>query len=216
MLAGPFDTTDVKRLAATLSRFLPHTAPSAVALTGGVAIEMHCYDAGSSSGRNRIADVDFVATSVEAIAPSVCSSLLVSHFHLPHPGYPKFMVQVVDPETRLRIDVFPDLVGSITQATERIVAGQHLRVLAAESILDHKVIGMARASAARPIDEKHQRDAIVLGSLCGRRIDRLPSESLTREVYGMDLTPCPRCEVSRTPEFSVAPRQRVFEILGYS
>ena len=59
--------------------------------------------------------MDFVASSVETVAPSVASTLLVSHFHLPHPGYPKFMVQVVDPETRLRIDVFPDLAVSIAE-----------------------------------------------------------------------------------------------------
>jgi len=40
------------------------------------------------------------------------------------------MVQVVDPATRLRLDVFPDLVGSIARAaeqprtTERLVVNQ--------------------------------------------------------------------------------------------
>jgi hypothetical protein len=40
---------------------------------------------------------------------------------------------------------------------------------------------------------------------------------ITEEVYdGMDLTPCPRCEVSRTPAIAVASRERIFEILGYN
>jgi len=211
-----FESIDVQRLSATLSRLLPHTDRSAIALTGGVAIQIHCHEAGVSCGRTAIADVDFVAGSVDAIAPSVAASLLVSHFHLPHPGYPKFMVQVVDPETRLRIDVFPDLVGSIARAHERMLAGHRLRVLDAHSILDHKVQGMSRASDARPIDEKHPRDAMILGALCGRHVHPLPPESTTKDVYGMDLTPCPRCEVSRRPEFVVAPRQRIFEILGYN
>jgi hypothetical protein len=214
--AAPFERDDLERLSVTLARFLPHVNPSAVALTGGVAIHIHCHAAGVNGGRTRIADVDFVATSVDAIAPSVATSLLVSHFHLPQPGYPKFMVQVVDADTRLRLDVFPDLVGSIARAMERTIAGHCLRVLDAHSILDHKVQGMSRASATRPIDEKHPRDAMILGSLCGRRVDPLPLDSMTKDIYGMNLTPCPRCEVSRTPGFPVAPRRRIFEILGYN
>jgi hypothetical protein len=216
MPCAPFDRDDEERLAATLARFLPHTNRSAIALTGGIAIHLHCHDAGVSSGRTRIADVDFVASSVETVAPSVASTLLVSHFHLPHPGYPKFMVQVVDPETRLRIDVFPDVAVSIALAVERTVGGQSVRVLDPRSILDHKVQGMSRASAARPIDEKHSRDAMLLGSICGQRIAPLPPESIVKDVYRMDLTPCPRCEASRTPGFTVAPRQQIFEILGYN
>jgi hypothetical protein len=32
------------------------------------------------------------------------------------PGVPKFMVQLVDPVTRIRVDIFPDLVGSLTRS----------------------------------------------------------------------------------------------------
>lgn len=207
---------DTERLARTLDRFLPHTVRSAIALTGGIAIELHCRNTGRSSGRKQIADVDFVATSVTAISPSVASTLLVSHFHLPQPGYPKFLVQLVDPDTRLRIDVFPDVAGSIMHATERVVGAHRVRVLSARSILDHKVHSMAHASAARPIDEKHQRDAMILGSMCRDRVEPLPKEWLTKDIYGMDLSPCPRCEMSRHPGFAVAARQTIFEILGYN
>jgi hypothetical protein len=216
MPAALFDAEDLQHLAATLDRFLPHVDPSAIALTGGVAIHLHCLEAGICSGRTRIADVDFVATSVDAVAASVGAGLLVSHFHLPHPGYPKFMLQMVDPDTRLRLDVFPDLAGSIPRASERTIAGRRLLVLDARSILDHKAQGVARASASRPIDEKHARDAIVLGALCSRQIEPPPPEALTREIYGKDLTPCPRCEVSRAAGFAVASRERIFEILGYT
>lgn len=156
MQGVPFDRIDLDRLSTTLARFLPYTNRSAIALTGGVAIEIHCSDAGVSSGRTRVADLDFVAVSVKTIAPSVAGSLLVAHFfHLPQPGYPKFLVQVVDPETRLRIDVFPDLAGAIARAAERTVAGHPVRVLDPHSMLDHKVRALSRASAA-----PNRRDAV--------------------------------------------------------
>lgn len=207
---------DVESLSATLSRFLPHAKASALALTGGVAIQIHCRDAGVSCGRTRIADVDFVATDVDAVAPSVATSLLVAHFHLPHAGYPKFMMQLVDPATRLRIDVFPDLVASMTRATERRVAGHWVRVLDVRSILDHKMQTLARASATRPIDGKHERDARILAALCGQRIEPIRSDCIAPDVYGMDLTTCVRCDASRTSAFPVASRKRIFEILGYN
>ena len=213
---GPFDADDLQRLAATLDRFLPHVDVSAIALAGGVAIQLHCHDAGVSSGRTRIADVDFVATSVDAVSASVTADLLIAHFHLPQPGYSKFLLQMVDPETRLRVDVFPDLGGAIAQASERTIAGRRLRMLAARSILDHKAQGISGASTSRPIDEKHARDAIVLAELCGCRISLPSPNALTRDVYRRDLTPCPRCDASRTATFAVAPRQRIFDILGYN
>ncbi len=97
------------------------------------------------------------------------------------------MVQVVDPATRIRIDVFPDLVGSISRAVETTVA-----------------------------DEKHVQDAMLLGRLCGRQIDPLAESVMARPVYEKDLTSCARCEASRSPDFPIASRQRVFEILGYN
>jgi hypothetical protein len=216
MHTAPFDAVEQDRLAATFARLLPHADRLAIALTGGVAIQLHCHDARIASGRIAVADVDFVAASVHAISPSVSDNLLVSHFHLPHGGYPKFMVQLVDPDTRLRVDVFPDLAGSIARASERWVCGHRLLVLDAQSILDHKALGLARASVATPIDGKHARDAQLLASLCGRRIDPPPHEAITSDRYGIDLTPCPRCEASRTRRVIVAPRQRIVEILGYT
>jgi hypothetical protein len=212
----PFEPAEIERLSSSLGRLLPHANLARIALTGGVAIQLHCHHAGCPPARTVVADVDFVATDVTAVSPAVSDSLLVSHFHTPQPGYPKFMVQLVDPATRIRIDVFPDLVGSIARAIETTVAGHSILVLDVTSILDHKLGGVARASTARPLDEKHVRDALLLGRLCGRHADPLPESMIYRPVYDKDLTPCARCEVSRSAEFPIAPRERVFEILGYN
>jgi hypothetical protein len=64
----PFDLSDVERLSAILARFLPQTVPHAIALTGGIAIQLHCHEAGVADRSRRIADVDFVARSIEAVA----------------------------------------------------------------------------------------------------------------------------------------------------
>jgi hypothetical protein len=211
-----WDESLTRRLSGTLSRFLPHVNKEDMALTGGVAIDLHLSAAGLPATRNGIADVDFVAGHVSAVSPGVALDFLISHYHLPQPGYAKFMVQVVDPVSRIRIDVFPDLVGSLVSAQQIVVAGHTLAVLDARSIMTHKLLTLAKSSPDHLADEKHQRDAVVLAALLGERIDPVSAAYLTKEIHGMDLSPCPRCEVSRRPEFPLASKQVVFDVLGYN
>jgi hypothetical protein len=204
------------RLSGTLTRFLPHVRQAEIALSGGVAIDLHLSAAGLPPTRNGIADLDFVAGNVTVVSPGVARDFLVSHYHLPQPGYPKYMVQLVDPVSRIRIDVFPDLVSSLALARRRVVAGHTLAVLDARSIMTHKLLTLASSSPHHLVDEKHQRDALVMAALLGERIGLVPPAHLTKETYGLDLSPCRRCEASRRPEFPLASKQAVFDILGYN
>ena len=92
-----------------------------------------------------MADLDFVVSGPGAVAETVSEDFLVSHYHLPQPGVPKFMLQLVDPVTALRIDVFPDLVGSLKRARWFTLMGQPVRVLTLESILEHKLLTLSKA-----------------------------------------------------------------------
>ena len=163
-----------------------------------------------------IADLDFVAADVDAVGCGAANEMLVSHFHLPQPGYRKFLIQLVDPVSRLRIDVFPDLDATIARARIRKIAGHELAVLDAASILDHKLRTLATATVDRPVDSKHWDDARALAAVCGRELRPVSKAVLTRERYGKDLTPCSRCEASRCHEFPVASREAIFDILGYN
>jgi hypothetical protein len=205
-----------QRLSGTLTRFLRHVNRAEMALTGGVAIDLHLYAAGLPATRDGIADLDFVAGNVTAVSPGVAQDFLISHYHLPQPGCPKFMVQVVDPMSRIRIDVFPDLVRSLERASQSVMAGHTLAILDARSILTHKLLTLAHSSPDHLADEKHQRDALMLAALIGEHVDPVPATHLTRETYDMDLSPCPRCDASRRAEFPLASKQAVFDILGYN
>jgi hypothetical protein len=207
---------DSERLHTCLRNILPRVDVNEVALTGGIAIQRHLASAGIRETGRTAADVDFVATSLDAISPAISDHFLISHFHTPHPGYDKFMVQVVDPGSHLRIDVFADVKGSVRNARRMAVAGHQVLVLDARAILRHKVELLRRASAARPVDEKHLVDARVLAAMLGEEIEAVPQSHLTKEVYGCDLAPCPRCDASRTADFPLAAKQQLFDILGYT
>lgn len=201
-----------------LSRLLPHVDAARAALTGGVAIACHAAARGRQRSREPGAvrgDVDLVAMGPDAVAPSVVGPFIVSHFHRPHPGYARFFIQLVDVASGLRVDVFSCDDSVWDNATRAVVAGG-FRVLAPERLLEHKLAILAEASAERPVDEKHDRDARLLAELCACEIPARAPDVFASTVYGDDpTTRCARCDASRDPHFPLAPKQRVYELLGY-
>lgn len=204
-----FDTPEVSRLAGCLSRLLPHLRSDGIAVTGSVAMEIGLARAGHAPSRLAITDL-------EVVSPGVGAQFLISHYHVPQPDAPKFMVQLVDPIARIRIDIFPDLVGSIQQA-ETVTIGEHvLKVLTLQTIFDHKALTLERANEARPVDPKHDNDARLIGAIISREPPAIAPEALRPEVYGVagDLK-CRRCQASRDARFPLASRQEVFEVLDW-
>ena len=200
-----------------LSRLLPHVDTARIALTGGVAIGLHL--ARHSGDRSRTAsadDLDFVAESVNVIRPSVTREFLVSHFHLPQTGYPKFLVQLVDPVTCLRIDVFPDAARAVGRGRQIDIAGMPVLVLEPIDILAHKMRLLAISSSEAAAEEKHYLDATRLGALCGHDIQPMKASQLVSTAYSTDLAgPCLRCEASQCADFPLASRRAILDVLGY-
>jgi hypothetical protein len=211
-----FSDAEVRRLSACLARLLPHLRHEHVAMTGGVAIQLGLADLGRAGSRRAIADLDFVARSVDAVLPSVADGFLVSHYHVAQPGVPKFMVQLVDPTSGIRVDVFPDLVGSLARARLISIGAQLVKMLTLEDILEHKLLGLSKASPANPVDPKHADDAHALGKLLGRAIPALAEGSLVEDVYGVDDDFCQRCQLSSNPGFPLAPKDEIFSLLGWT
>jgi hypothetical protein len=210
-----FESAEVSRLAGCLTRLLPHLRSDAFAITGSVAIEIGLARAGHAASRLAITDLDLIARDLEVVSPAVGSQFLISHYHMPQPDAPKFMVQLVDPIARIRIDIFPDLAGSIEQA-QTVAIGDHVvKVLTLQTIFDHKVQTLERGSAARPVDPKHDRDARLIGTIISREAPAIAANALRPEAYGIEELTCRRCQASRDVRFPIAPRQKVFEILDW-
>ncbi len=203
--------SETQRLGSCLSRLMPHCDQDAVALTGGVALELHLAAAFRPSRRHHIADVDFVARELDAIAPTVANDFLVSHYHVAQPGVPKGMLQLVDGVTRLRLDIFPDLAGKVPSARRMRVAGAGVLVLSPQSLLDHKLQTLSKS----PVDEKHWLDTVALAALCGAALPPRPAQ-FAPDAYATDLAlVCDRCLRSTSPLFPLAPKGHIFELLGY-
>ena len=211
-----FPASELERLSRCLASFMPHVRESELAVTGGVAIQFGLAERGHAGRRTAIADLDCVASSVDAIAPSVSDVFLVSHYHVVQPGVPKFMVQLVDPVSRIRVDVFPDLVGSLARARMVQIRAHRVQMLALEDILEHKLLTLSKASRTNPIDPKHADDAYLLGNVLGRRIPTVSQECLVGDVYGIDDLHCKRCQLSLDPLFPLAARREILDLLGWT
>ena len=208
--------TDRARFSGFLGRLIAHVQLERVAITGGIAIQLGMAGGGRLGPRDGIADLDLVAASVDAIRAKVTERFLVSHYHVVRPGVSKFMVQLVEPVSRIRIDVFPDLVGSLADARWTMV-GEHLfRVLPLERIFEHKLLMISRSSRSAPIDPKHLRDALVLGDVLGRAVPLVATEALAPDIYGTEADSfCERCRLSSHPSWPLAPKTEIFELLGW-
>jgi len=163
-----------------------------------------------------VADLDLVATATDAVQTSAVSQFLVSHYHVVRPGIPKFMIQLVDPASRIRIDVFPDLASSIADARAMPIGDHSIRVLSLERILEHKLHTLSWASPAAPIDPKHVLDARALGAVLTRPVPSVAPEALAPDVYGVDDDGgCKRCALSRHPDWPLAPKDRIVGLLQW-
>jgi hypothetical protein len=195
---------------------MPHLRLSGVAVTGGFGIDLGLAAIGHSGTRDRITDLDLVVAELDAVAESVVGPFLVSHYHRVRPGVPKFMVQLVEPVSRIRVDVFPDLVGAIGEAWTASIGTHSLPVLPLTRILDHKIQTLSCASASTPIDPKHVHDAQMLGAVLHRRIPTVAREALVPDVYGLDEhLGCQRCELSRDVNWPLAHKDEICELLGW-
>ena len=210
-----FAAGETARLQACLARLLPHLEGAGCALTGGVAVEYHLANAGRAGLRASIADLDFVAHDLDAVSPDVTRDFLVSHHHRVGPNVPKALLQLVDPATRLRIDIFPNLDGVLSRAERVGIAGISASLLHPASILEHKLRTIAKASAQSPVDPKHRRDALALATMLGRHV----SISTDFEAPGalcVDVgAGCARCDASSSAALRLAPKRAIFELLGY-
>jgi hypothetical protein len=207
----------MQRLSACLVRLLPNLSLDDVAVTGGVAIQIGMAQLGHEGLRKTVADLDIVARSLEAVSSNVAQAFLVSHYHVVQPGVPKFMVQLVEPVTRIRVDIFPDLVGSLARSRWVKIGDRLARTLALEDILEHKLLTISKASPANPVDPKHAADTYALGELLHRSIPPVAHGSLAKDVYGIEAdVSCRRCELSSSIRFPLAPKDQILDLLGWT
>jgi hypothetical protein len=213
---GDLDAGDERRLAICLQKVDHLLRPAPFAVCGGIAVQLALAQHGWSRPDHRLKDVDILAVELDHVSPERFDGWLLSHFHRPHPGYDKRFVQLVDRDTRLRVDVFHDARERWRDAAPHQFGDVSVLVLGARQVLTHKRRLIEAASVERPIDPKHFEDARLLASLFGESEPKLAVSYLRSDVYGTDLSaPCRRCMASMPLPVPLAPKTEILSLLGY-
>lgn len=101
------------------------------AVTGGMALESAL---GSGLGRQRaFNDIDVVVSGFDALPPALASAFMISHAH-PHRPTGKLAIQLVEPEQRVRLDLFSACGDTLERTKPALIGELPLKVVAVEDL----------------------------------------------------------------------------------
>jgi hypothetical protein len=128
------------------------------ALVGGVAFETHAWRLGLATAERALNDLDFITSAFDCLPDTLSQDFLFRHIHAAAPPG-KTMVQLVDTETRLRIDIFRTSTGIMDRAENGMASLEDLVSRAARLLFD--------LAEGKPVASKHARDYLRFIELAG-------------------------------------------------
>lgn len=208
------------------------------AVTGGMALEPAL---GSEIGRRRpFNDIDLVVSGFDALPSALASPFLFSHVH-PHRRTGKLAIQLVEPEQRVRIDVFSACGATMQRVKPAMIGDLSIKVVAIEDLACRIASEMMCFSRGETVPPKCAGDHARARQMVDmhivekawqdqrRKIDppsyaeasvqidealNRGSGRLVQPAYSTDTEAvCPHCQDS--DRFRVTPPRAILSILGY-
>jgi hypothetical protein len=131
------------------------------ALTGGFAIEIHHVMSGREAGVRSLNDIDFIVDSFEHVPEGLAHDFLFRHVHpFDPPG--KTLVQAIDPETRVRVDVFRAYGGTLRRAIHLDLPSGRLLLISLEDLVARTARLALDLAGGVPTPAKHAVDFLRL------------------------------------------------------
>ena len=232
---------DVSKCFNSLSKLTRHFG-GPVVIAGSIAAGWHLLKSGRRPEKRRLNDIDTVAVAgLSSILPSLSQDFLINHFH-PDRERGKVLLQLVDEECGTRVDVFTPASDSLAgRLIDCAVGYLPCRLVSAEDALAKLLAIIHPVVEGKPVDPKYveQFDALSAAAdraaagevWAGYRKDNqhpdfaeaaaavkssiAANPNLLRATgYCQDVDfVCAWCRESEL--FPIAPRPRVYEVLGY-
>ncbi|MCW6512073.1 hypothetical protein [Lichenifustis flavocetrariae] len=222
-------SSDAARVQATLD-MMQGNGLRDFAITGGVAVAAHL--ASISHMPRPLNDLDLIVAGAGALPSCLAAGLLVSHVHLDaKPG--RMLLQLVEPETRLRVDIFGAIGGQLRRSRPLESLRDGLYVVSPADLVARLKGLLLDLGLDEVVPAKHARDHAALlahGAVDGievawaeHRRARHPAafgeacrqaQALTREkahfLAASGFKPCVPCERCREAQgFRVAAGERI-------
>jgi hypothetical protein len=151
---------DVERVERGWGRLLGHDV-RAWALTGGIAVEVQLQRFGCLPVVRPLNDIDFVAAAFDDIPQSLADEFLFRHIH-PAAAPGQTMLQVIDPESALRFDVFRASAGTMARTSVIDSATGGIRIVSLEDLIARSARLVLQLSEGVPVARKHAREFLRL------------------------------------------------------
>lgn len=182
------NTSDSARAARTLAKLSRHGI-SRWALTGGLAIELHISLRKGNGGTRPLHDIDFVTASFDHIPETLGDALLMRHIH-PYDPPAKNMMQGVDPETRVRLDVFRAYGSEMLRAIPIELATVHLKMISLPDLAARHARLCWDLHESKPLAPKYAWDFLrLLKFVSTEEVESVWQEH--RKPHRLEETKCP-------------------------
>jgi hypothetical protein len=237
MLSKYLPRADVRRVARVIAKL--EACGFQGALTGGLAIEAQMHLNRRTFARRPLNDLDFVVESFESICEPVAKEFVAHHVH-PRASAGKLLVQLIEPEQRVRVDIFRQFGDTLRRKVRLRGQGASIDILSVEDLLARATSSLVaslqskRSYEAKCAEAFRRLDGLGEGSAlesawrdhrqCGppsfaesveivRRLLPAHPELAVRQHYSADITPCAKCEDCEP--FVRANPESIVAMLGY-
>lgn len=158
-LTALFNKSESKRIESTLERILAHLEKNEFVIVGGLVIRYHIINQEISYPHRPFNDLDIIIQKKETLYPSVAKDFLIYHYHPIKNSAP--YVALVDPRTRIKIDVFNYEFAPLRVETV-LFKKYRLHFQSPEDQLVKTVFDVQRISKKFKVDPKQFSDARLL------------------------------------------------------
>ena len=229
-----------KRTSLFLDKLLRHFSPDNFAIVGGLAIRYHIMKRDLPYPERSLNDLDIIIKDINDIPPSVTKDFLIAEWHPPKKsGY--FIVKLVDPETKIKADIFPFGPDSTKRFINLPFMGYTINVASIEDQLVKTVFDIQRISAQNKVDPKQFSDAKLLMKIADLKLANQVWKDQSFKRYPKSITDaidrakniakkhpewlqeqpfrkpkpfkCPDCKPPA--DFPLTPMEEIYKILGY-
>ncbi|QQG44822.1 MAG: hypothetical protein HYW86_02830 [Candidatus Roizmanbacteria bacterium] len=237
--------TERKRMSAFLRKFIPHVKPNKLVACGGLATRYHLQTHGITFPQRPFNDLDLLIKAADDILPSITSDFMLYHYHPAGVDDPiektYFFYAFIDPETKIKADVFPYRWSSPKRFIQATFKGKLLPIVGAEDQLIQCLYDVSRISETMKVDPKQLQDVHSLLQITDTSLAEQIWRSNSHPLYPKTLHEallradsivkehpdwwkekpyrkpkpyqCQNCQAR--PVFAITDMTKIYEILGY-
>ncbi len=176
------EQSDRERVEIFLTKFLRHIDPAKIAICGGLASRVHFAQHGIPFRKGSLNDIDLLTEQPDDVRPTVTSDFMLYHYHPPGVDDPVetsyFFYAFVDPESRLKADVFPYRWSAPERFIEATFKGQPIQVVSIEDQMIQCLYDVSRISEELKVDPKQLEDVHMFMQIADME--------LTEQIWGQN------------------------------